>query len=414
MKLLTIHENGGPEVVRFEEIPDPKPAAARWLSKSKRRRSTISISGCGKAARRECGPLRVCLGSDASGVVAELGEDVTNLQIGQEVVLNPGVNSEESEWTLRGQHSECPSFGILGLSRAGTFAEKVAVPAVNVYPKPKHLGWNEAAALPLAHLTAWRMLMSRARFTPGESVLIHGIGGGVALAALQFARLAAGETIVTSSSDEKLARARRIGAQHTINYKTTPDVAQAVRELTGGRGVDVIIDAVGAATWPINFDAARKGGRIVHCGVTTGKETEANLQKLYWNQLTVMGSTMGSRRIPPDAACGRNLADRTGPRFVPRSNGAEGDGADGSWEAVRQDRARGGALTLGAGSNPGLKRFHPSGSSPSTPCAGSTCSGSREARRPSKNCSGGQGTPRSGHSPASFGIRAGMASHSMT
>jgi NADPH:quinone reductase-like Zn-dependent oxidoreductase len=295
MQALTIHENGGPEVVRFEEIPDPKPGRGEVLVQVK----SAALNHLDIWVRKGRPGANVkaphVLGSDASGVVAEVGEGVSTVKVGEEVVLNPGVNSEETEWTLRGQHSECPTFGILGLSRPGTFAEKVAVPAINVYPKPKHLGWNEAAAMPLAHLTAWRMLFSRAQFVPGETVLIHGIGGGVALSALQFARKTAGEVIVTSSSEEKLARAKKLGAQHTINYKTTPDVAAAVLEITGGRGVDVIIDAVGAATWPINFDAARKGGRIAHCGVTTGFEVTANIQKLYWKQLSVLGSTMGSQ-----------------------------------------------------------------------------------------------------------------------
>lgn len=295
MKALTIHENGGPEVVRFEEIPDPKPGRGEVLIRVK----SAGLNHLDIWVRKGRPGAEVkaphVLGSDASGVVAEVGEGVLNVKVGDEVVLNPGVNTEETEWTLRGQHSECPTFGIFGLSRPGTFAEKVVAPTINVYPKPKHLSWNEAAALPLAHVTSWRMVMSRAKFVPGETVLIHGIGGGAALAALQFASAAGGETIVTSSSDEKLARAKNLGARHTINYKSNPDVAAAVLEITGGRGVDVIIDAVGAATWPINFDAARKGGRIVHCGVTTGFEVTANIQKLYWKQLTVMGSTMGSQ-----------------------------------------------------------------------------------------------------------------------
>jgi NADPH2:quinone reductase len=155
------------------------------------------------------------------------------------------------------------------------------------------LDFNEAAALPLAYVTAWRMLMTRACLKAGQTVLIHGTGGGAALAALQLAKLAGADVIATSSSDEKLSRAEQIGANHTISYKRV-DVAVRVKELTSGRGVDVVIDTVGAATWPIDFVCVRRGGKIVLCGVTTGPKAETNLQAVYWNQLIIMGSTMGS------------------------------------------------------------------------------------------------------------------------
>lgn len=234
------------------------------------------------------------LGSDAAGVVAETGEGVENFRAGDEVLINPGLSCGRCEACRRGEQSECEAFTIVGLGRPGTFAERVAVPASALRPKPAHLDWAEAAAVGVAHVTAWRMLMTRVRLRPGETVLIHGIGGGVALAGLQFAARLGAETIVTSSSDEKLARARRLGARHAINYRTEPDVAAKVRALTAGRGVDVVLDAVGAATWPVNFQAVRRGGRIVLCGVTTGASAETNLQALYWHQITVLGSTAGS------------------------------------------------------------------------------------------------------------------------
>jgi NADPH:quinone reductase-like Zn-dependent oxidoreductase len=163
-----------------------------------------------------------------------------------------------------------------------------------VLQKPEHLGWEEAAALTLDHLTAWRMLMTRAAVRPGETVLINGVGGGAALAGLQIARLAGCRTIVTSSSDDKLARASELGADHGLNYKTTGDMAMAVRGLTGGRGADVIFDTVGAATLQANMGAIRRGGRIVNCGVTGGAQGQLNMQALYWNQVSILGSTMGS------------------------------------------------------------------------------------------------------------------------
>lgn len=233
------------------------------------------------------------LGSDAVGTVLEVGEGVTTVAAGDTVLVNPGVSCRTCEACARGQQSECLSFGIIGAGRPGTFAELVAVPAENVHPVPEHLSIPEAAALPLAYLTAWRMLFARAGLRAGESVLIHGIGGGVALAGLQLAHLAGTEVFVTSSSLGKLERARELGAAHGIHYGET-DVAEAVLDATAGRGVDVILDTVGAQTWPINFQAARKGGRIVHCGVTGGPEVSTNISALYLRQLTVMGSTMGS------------------------------------------------------------------------------------------------------------------------
>ena len=295
MKAVTIREHGELDVMRVEDIPEPAPgdfevllgvrAAALnhldiWVRKGGRGRTVEGVH---------------VLGSDGAGVVEGIGAKAHGVSVGDEVIVNPAVSCGCCEYCLRGEQSECPDFGLIGAMRPGTFAEKVVVPAECVLPKPEHLTWEEAAALPLAYVTAWRMLMTRARLRPGETVLIHGIGGGVALAGLQWAKLAGAEVIVTSSSDEKLARAQGLGADHTINYRTTPDVAARVREITGGRGVDIAFDAVGAATWPVDIAAVRKGGRVVICGVTTGAEAATNLQAVYWNQLTLLGSTMGSQ-----------------------------------------------------------------------------------------------------------------------
>ena len=240
-------------------------------------------------------PMPHILGSDAAGVVAAVGPDVVDVRVGDEVIINPGLSCGRCEYCSRGQESLCESFGIVGLSQPGTFAEYVAVPAGNIAPKPAHLSFDEAGGFVLSYLTAWRMLMTRAQLKPGQKVLIHGIGGGVALCALNLAKLAEAEVIVTSSSDEKLARAGQIGADHLINYRTVGDVAARVREITSGRGVDIVVDTVGAAAWPIDSAAVCRGGKIVLCGVTSGPDASTNLQSLYWNQLTIMGSTMGSK-----------------------------------------------------------------------------------------------------------------------
>jgi NADPH:quinone reductase-like Zn-dependent oxidoreductase len=169
----------------------------------------------------------------------------------------------------------------------------VAVPAANICAKPDHMSHQEASGFVLTYLTAWHMLVGRAEVCAGDVILIHGVGGGVASCALQLARLLGAEVIVTSSSDEKLEKARELGAQHAINYRKE-DVPDCVRDITAGRGVDVAFDAVGAATWPLDFACVRRGGTVVICGITTGPVAETNLQALYWNQLTVLGSTLGS------------------------------------------------------------------------------------------------------------------------
>jgi len=294
MKTVIIEEHGGLDQLRFEEIPAPKPTEEEVVL----RVHSASLNHLDIWVRKGRGGLKVAmphiLGSDAAGVVIAVGSNVKNVNVGDEVILNPGLSCDSCEFCNRGEQSQCLSFGIVGMTRQGTFAEQVAVPAQKVHPKPDHMNFDEAGAFVLSYLTAWRMLMTRAQLKPSQTVLIHGIGGGVALSALQLAKLAGAEVIVTSSSDEKLIRARKIGADYTINYSKVDDVAQCVRDVTSGRGVDIIIDTVGAATWRIDFSAVRRGGKIVLCGVTSGSEAPTNLQMLYWNQLTILGSTMGS------------------------------------------------------------------------------------------------------------------------
>ena len=293
MKAAVIKEHGEIDKVSIAELESPKLEPNEVLIQVKSATLNHLDIWVRKGRPGAEIPMPHILGSDASGIVSEVGGGVRGISIGAEVIINPGISCGQCEFCRRGEQSECISFDIVGLGRQGTFAEYVAVPATNVYPKPEHLDFNEAAALPLAYVTAWRMLMTRAGLKPGQMLLIHGIGGGVALAALQLAKLVGAETIVTSSSDEKLSRAEQIGANYTINYKRQ-NVANCVKELTLGRGVDIAIDSVGAATLPIDLACVRRGGRIVICGVTSGPKAEANLQAVYWNQLTIMGSTMGS------------------------------------------------------------------------------------------------------------------------
>lgn len=285
MKAAVITEYGGVDKVNVSEVDKPRPGADEVLIQVK----SAALNHLdiwvirGRPGAKKNGPH--ILGSDASGIVAEVGAEVRGISVGGEVIINPGLSCGQCEHCRWGEQSECASFDIVGLGHQGAFAGYVVVPAANVYPKPAHLDFNEAAALPLAYVTAWRMLMTRAGLTPGQTALIHGIGGGVALAAMQLVKMAGAVAIVTSSSDDKLKKAQKVGADHIINYKNK-DVSAAIRDITAGRGVDIVFDTVGAATMPMNFDVVRRGGKIVICGVTTGPKVELNLQALYWNQLT--------------------------------------------------------------------------------------------------------------------------------
>ncbi|MFC1707698.1 zinc-binding dehydrogenase, partial [Planctomycetota bacterium] len=238
-------------------------------------------------------PLPHTLGSDGAGVVEEEGEGVTGLK-GTEVLLDPSLGCGHCERCRAGEASECDKFGILGESRAGTFAEYLVCPASSCYPKPPGMSFEAAAAFGLTSLTAYRMLFTRGRLQAGEDVLIHGVGGGVSTSALVLSQAAGARAIVTSSSDDKLRKAHVFGAHAGINYVTTPKVARAVLELTDGRGVDLVVDSTGKATWRQSLKALRKGGRLVTCGATTGGDPPADIQTIFWKQLSILGSTMGS------------------------------------------------------------------------------------------------------------------------
>ena len=293
MKAALIREHGGPEKILIEQVDEPRCGPGEVLIEV-RAAALNHLDVWVRRGGRAKLELPHVLGSDAAGVVAAVGQAVpAGVQAGQEVVINPALSCRECAACRAGQQSLCARFGLVGAARPGTYAQRVSVPWQNVWPKPAHLSFEEAAAVPLAHLTAWRMVMTRLAVRPGEWVLIHGIGGGVALAALQWVKLVGARAIVTSSNQEKLARARALGADEGIDYKAR-EVAPAVRDLTGGEGADAVVDAVGAATIPIGIDAVRRGGRIANCGITTGAETPLNLQKLYWNQISLLGSTMGS------------------------------------------------------------------------------------------------------------------------
>ena len=233
------------------------------------------------------------LASDACGIIDAVGSDVKTVTVGDYVVINPGLSDRTCEYCLEGEQPLCPRFGILGEHHPGTAAEYVVVPAANVRTVPESVGDAVAAAFTLATLTAWRMVVTRARVRAGEDVLIWGISGGVALAALQICKQIGARVWAVSGSDEKLARAKALGADVLLN-RNAVDVGRTIRERTGKRGVDVIVDNVGQAVWSQSLGALGRRGRLVTCGATSGPIVETDVRRLFWNQWTIMGSTMGN------------------------------------------------------------------------------------------------------------------------
>ena len=233
------------------------------------------------------------IGADGTGEVESIGSAVTSVAVGDSVLINPGISDRTCEYCLAGEQPLCPRYGILGEHFPGTMAEYLVVPAANVQPIPASADPHEAAAFTLATLTAYRMLVSRAQLRAGERVLIWGIGGGVAIAALQIAKLLGAHVTVTSGSDAKLDHARTLGADDTINHRTV-DVGREIRARTGKKGVDVVVDSVGEATWSQSLLALGRRGRLVTCGGTSGSMVTTDVRKLFWNQWSILGSTMGN------------------------------------------------------------------------------------------------------------------------
>lgn len=233
------------------------------------------------------------VGSDGAGIVESVGSAVNSVQPGDAVMINPGLSCGTCADCMRGDETLCGAFQVLGEHRHGTLAEFVVVPASNLAPVPPGMPWHQAAAFSLATLTAWRMLMVRAQVRPGETVLVWGVGGGVALAAVQVAAHAGAHVIATSSSAEKLEVARALGAVDLVNH-VTEDVVGRVRELTANRGADVVVDSVGEPTWQRSTRLLRRGARLVTCGATGGPHVALDLRRLFWHQWSLLGSTMGS------------------------------------------------------------------------------------------------------------------------
>jgi NADPH2:quinone reductase len=277
VKAVRIHEDGGPDVLRLEEIADPEPGPGEVLVAL--RAAGLNHLDVWVRKGLPSVPKPRILGADGAGVVAALGEGVEGFEPGQRVVVNPGI-PHDGRITVIGEHTD------------GTYCELKAIPAGQLYPLADSLSFEEGAAFPLVFETAHRMLVTKASVREGEWALIWGIGGGVGLAAFEICRALGVRTIVTSSSEEKLQRARDLGADLAVDHHED-DVVAAVREATGGRGADVVVETVGEATWDRSLAAAATEGRIVVCGATTGHSPPARLYRLWWKQLVVYGSTMG-------------------------------------------------------------------------------------------------------------------------
>ena len=288
MKAVVLRELGGPENLRVEDVTDPQPKAnevvIRLRAAAVNHRDVFIRKGQYAGIK-----LPIILGSDGAGEVVTAGAEVDQTLIGKAVVINPSLDWGEDE------RVQGPAFRILGFPDHGTYAQLIKVPASNVHAKPASLSFEEASAIPLSGLTAYRAVVTRARVQPGETVLITGIGGGVSSFALQIAVHLGVRVLVTSGSEAKLGRAREMGAAGSANYRTG-DWIKEIAGLAGNNGVDVIIDSVGGETFAKALEVIKPGGRIVTYGATTGAAGQIEVRRIFWKQVNILGSTMGTPR----------------------------------------------------------------------------------------------------------------------
>jgi NADPH:quinone reductase-like Zn-dependent oxidoreductase len=292
MKAVRFHEHGGPDVLRYEDAPDPPIAPGRALVRVR----ACALNHLDLWQRRGIPRVRIPLphipGSDVAGEIVDPGGDAS-LRTGQRVLLHPGLNCGTCKSCRDGRDSLCESYDVLGFKSDGGYAELVSVPAGNVVPIPPHVDFVQAAAFPLTFLTAWHMLVTLARVRDGDDVLVLAGGSGVGQAAIQIARLH-GARVFATAAPAKLDRTRALGADHVFDHYSS-DFGQDVRGRTDGRGVDIVIEHVGEATWDRSMRALANGGRLVTCGATTGHRANLDLRHLFARQLSLLGSYMGTR-----------------------------------------------------------------------------------------------------------------------
>ncbi|HEU4324391.1 MAG TPA: zinc-binding dehydrogenase [Roseiflexaceae bacterium] len=324
MKAIVFYEHGDLDALSYADVAEPVAGPGEVLVQVK----AVALNHLDLWVRRGIPGLKLALphigGSDVAGVVAAVGQGVEQRWVGQRVVVNPALSCGVCEFCRKGEQSLCVKFQILGEHTPGGLAEYVVAPAANLYPIPDDYPFVQAAAVPLVYQTAWRALVGQARLRAGERVLIMGAGGGVATAAIQIARQAGAYIYAVTSTAEKEQRARELGADETINYKET-DFAKEIWRRTGRRGVDVVLENVGPATWAGSVRALAKGGRLVTFGATTGRMAETDLNLLFWNQVALIGSTMASY-AEFDAVMREVFSGRLKPvvnRVLPLSEGRE-------------------------------------------------------------------------------------------
>jgi NADPH:quinone reductase-like Zn-dependent oxidoreductase len=290
MKAIRFHEHGGVEVLRYEDAPDPEPRPGEVVVRVR----MCALNHLDIWNRRGVVRIRLphILGADVAGDVVESPD--ADIPPGRRVMLQPGLSCGRCEACLEGRDNECPRYDVLGSQSDGGYAEFVRVPVPNVVAIPDAIGFAEAAAFPLTFVTAWHMLVTRARIRPGEDVLVLGAGSGVGQAAIQIAWLHGARVFATAGTEEKLARARELGAAEVINHHTQ-DLPAEIRRVTSNRGVDVVIEHVGEATWDRSLKCLARGGRLVTCGATTGYKAGIDLRFLFARQYSLMGSYMGTK-----------------------------------------------------------------------------------------------------------------------
>ena len=295
MRALVLVALGGLDSLQLADIPTPAPPASGWVHVRVRAAALNRLDLFVADGVPGGAPLLPhIVGADGAGSVIALGDGVTGVALGDEVMFDPGVSCGTCAACRAGDKPFCEHFRILGEHLPGTIAEVVAVPAANLAPRPPGWSWAECAAFSLAALTAWRMLVTRARIRSGETVLIWGAGGGVAQACIGIAKHLGARVIATSSSADKLALARSLGADLTIDHGAQ-DVVAEVKGATDRKGCQVVVDSVGQATWDRSLRCLARGGRLVVCGATSGPAAAFDLRRLFWYQWSILGSTMGSR-----------------------------------------------------------------------------------------------------------------------
>src|SRR5215471_5671827 len=294
MKAVVIHQHGEPSVLHYTEVAEPHIRDHEVLVRVR----ACALNHLDLWVRQGLPgvnfPMPHVLGSDVAGEVAKIGSEVRTVHIGQKVVLAPGVSCGKCPACISGNDNRCREFTNLGYMIDGGCAEYVRVPEVNCMPYPENLDWVHAAAVPLVFQTAWHMLVNRAELQPGEDVLVLAAGSGVGSAAIQIAKFFGARVIATAGTDEKLAKAKQIGADEVIHHGVMP-IAKEVRRLTRNRGVDVVVEHVGAATWEESVKSLASGGRLVTCGATTGYGGKVDLRFLFTRQLSLLGSYMGTK-----------------------------------------------------------------------------------------------------------------------